>query len=66
MQTWSQIVDATLSRTDLPGLGERLKLPAGWSYRPRMLSEALRIDTTVSAAYVLQDDLTNSYSLVTA
>lgn len=66
MQTWSQIVDATLSRTDLPGLGERLKLPAGWSYQPRSLSDALRIDTTVTAAHVLQDDLTNSYSLVTA
>ena len=65
MQTWSQVVDATLSRADLPGLGDRLKLPDGWSYRPRVLTEELRIDTTSRAAQVTQDDLTNSYSLVT-
>jgi hypothetical protein len=28
-----------------------------------VLNEALRIDTTTQAAHVLQDDLTNSYSL---
>ncbi|MBS2075191.1 hypothetical protein KCQ61_26335 [Klebsiella pneumoniae] len=31
MQTWSQVVDPNLSRADLPKLGERLNLPAGWS-----------------------------------
>jgi hypothetical protein len=65
MQTWSQVADPTLSRADLPKLGERLKLPDGWSYRPRVLTEDLRIDTTSRAAQVTQDDLTNSYSLVT-
>jgi hypothetical protein len=63
MQTWSQIVDPELSRADLPGLGERLNLPAGWSYRPRTLTSELRVDTTAGPAHVLQDDLTNSYSL---
>ncbi|OBH07904.1 MULTISPECIES: hypothetical protein [unclassified Mycobacterium] len=66
MQTWSQVVDPTLSRADLPKLGDRLKLPNGWSYQPRVLTEELRIDTTSRAAQVTQDDLTNSYSLVTA
>jgi hypothetical protein len=65
MQTWSQIVDPTLSRSDLPGLGDRLNLPLGWSYQPRRLTDPLRVDTTVGAAHVLQDDLTNSYSLET-
>jgi hypothetical protein len=65
MQTWSQVVDPALSRADLPKLGDRLKLPDGWSYRPRVLTEELRIDTTSRAAQVTQDDLTNSYSLVT-
>ncbi len=65
MQTWSQVVDPNLSRADLPKLGDRLKLPDGWSYRPRVLTEELRIDTTSRAAQVTQDDLTNSYSLVT-
>ncbi|QLL10275.1 hypothetical protein H0P51_16540 [Mycobacterium vicinigordonae] len=64
MQTWSQVVDPNLSRADLPTLGDRLKLPTGWSYRSRVLTEELRIDTTTQAANVLQDDLSNSYSLV--
>jgi hypothetical protein len=65
MQTWSQVVDPNLSRADLPKLADRLKLPDGWSYQPRVLTEELRVDTTSRAAQVTQDDLTNSYSLVT-
>ncbi|GAA1433164.1 hypothetical protein GCM10009641_23010 [Mycobacterium cookii] len=65
MQTWSQIVDPNLSRVDLPGLGERLDLPTGWTYQARKLTSPLRIDTTTHAAQVLQDDLRNSYSLFT-
>jgi hypothetical protein len=64
MQTWSQMVDPNLSRSDLPGLGERLDLPNGWTYQSRTLTSPLRIDTTTHAAQVLQDDLTNSYSLL--
>jgi hypothetical protein len=65
MQTWSQIVDPNLSREDLPKLGERLNLPDGWTYRARVLDSPLRIDSTARAAQVLQDDLANSYSMVT-
>jgi hypothetical protein len=65
MQTWSQVVDPELTRKDLPGLAGRLKLPDGWSYRTQVLTEDLRVDTTSRAAQVTQDDLTNSYSLVT-
>jgi hypothetical protein len=64
MQTWSQIVDPNLSRADLARLGERLDLPDGWTYQTRTLTSPLRIDTTTHAAQVLQDDLTNSYSLL--
>ena len=64
MQTWSGIVDPDLSRADLPGLGERLSLPEGWTYQTRTLTSPLRIDTTTHAAQVLQDDLANSYSLL--
>jgi hypothetical protein len=63
MQTWSQVADPNLSRADLPKLADRLKLPDGWSYQTRVLKDELRIDTTSRAAQVLQDDLTNSYSL---
>lgn len=66
MQAWSQVVDPSLSRADLPRLGERLDLPAGWAYQPRVLDSDLRVDTRSRAAQVLQDNLTNSYSLVTA
>lgn len=65
MQTWSQVVDPDLTRADLPKLADRLKLPDAWSYRPHVLTEELRVDTTSRAAQVTQDDLTNSYSLVT-
>lgn len=63
MQTWSQVSDPNLARRDLPGLAARLELPTGWTYQPRWLSNELRIDTTSRAAEVLQDNLTNSYSL---
>lgn len=65
MQTWSQVSDPNLSRADLPGLATRLDLPAGWTYQPRRLTSELRVDTRSRAAQVLQDNLTNSYSLVT-
>ncbi|UXA16163.1 hypothetical protein [Mycobacterium sp. SMC-4] len=65
MQTWSQLVDSALGYADLAGLGARLALPEGWTYRSRVLDEVLRIDTTDQPAQVLQDNLTNSYSLLT-
>ena len=64
MQTYSQIVDKNLTLSDLAGLGSRLTLPAGWRYETRTLTEPLTVDTTGRPAHVLQDDLTNSYSLV--
>lgn len=65
MQSWSQTVDPTLDEADLPELGTRLALPAGWTYSSRTLTSPLRVDTTITAARVLQDDLQNSYSLET-
>ncbi|WP_055399384.1 MULTISPECIES: hypothetical protein [unclassified Mycobacterium] len=65
MQTFSQVADPNLSQADLPRLADRLDLPAGWTYQPRVLTEELRVDTRTRAAQVLQDNLTNSYSLVT-
>jgi hypothetical protein len=65
MQTWSQVADPNLKREDLPGLAGRLDLPEGWSYHPRVLTSELRVDTRTEAAQVLQDSLTNSYSLET-
>jgi len=62
MQTWSQQVDPTLDEAALAGLGARLQVPSGWTYRTRVLTEPLRVVTTDTDAIVLQDELKNSYS----
>ena len=63
MQAYCIGVDPTLSEERLPGLGERLALPPGWSYRTRILEEELVVDTTASVATVIQDELENTYTL---
>lgn len=63
MQTYSQVVDKHLGMDDLAGLGSRLSPPPGWRYETRTLTEPLVVDTTESVAHVMQDELTNTYSL---
>ncbi len=65
MQSYSRIVDPRLSMSDLPSLGKRLKLPKGWTYRERIPAEDLVLEA-FGTATVLQDELENSYQLVTA
>lgn len=61
MQSYAQIVDPSLSESDLPGLGARLTLPAGWQYRARTLTSPLVVNTPGEAT-VVQDELQNTYS----
>jgi len=63
MQALCMGVDPTMSEATLPSLGERLKMPSGWSYRVRKLDAELVVDTTQSLATVLQDEFENSYTL---
>jgi hypothetical protein len=63
MQAYCIGVDPTLTEEELVGLGARLALPEGWSYRQRVLDEELVIDTTTDLATVLQDELENTYTL---
>ncbi len=63
MQAYCIGVDPTLTQESLEALGERLALPAGWSYRRRILDEELVVDTTATIATVLQDELENTYTL---
>ena len=63
MQALCVGVDPTMSQESLPTLGERLAVPAGWSYRMRVLTEELVVDTTSTIATVLQDEFENSYTL---
>lgn len=60
MQSYSQIVNPALNIKDLPVLSEQLKLPAGWTYRSRVLDQDLSLVAN-GIAYVLQDNLSNSY-----
>ena len=63
MQAYCTGVDATLDENSLAGLGDRLALPTGWSFRTRVLQEELIVDTSHSVATVLQDELENTYTL---
>lgn len=60
MQSYAQIIDKTLSMADLARLGERLKLPKGWKYQTRVLAADYAL-TANGLAYVINDDLYNSY-----
>ena len=64
MQAYCVGVDPSLTEQRLTGLGDRLRLPDGWTYRSRVLDEELRVDTTDHVATVLQDEFENSYTLV--
>lgn len=64
MQSYSQIVDPTLTIADLETLGERLDLPEGWRYEARILAENSDLKAD-GLAYVINDDLLNSYQKVT-
>ena len=60
MQSYSQIENPTLTMNDLPDLNKQLKLPKGWSYRTRVLDQNLSLLAN-GIAYVIQDNLSNSY-----
>jgi len=63
MQALCVGVDPSMDEAGLPGLGDRLSMPEGWSYRTRVLDEELVVDTTGKVATVLQDEFENSYTL---
>lgn len=65
MQSYAQIVDPALTYAQLPGLGARLKLPAGWSYSVRTPDKDLLLAANGTAT-VIQDDLKNTYQKVAA
>jgi len=60
MQSYSQIVNPALSIKDLPSLERQLKMPVGWTYKSRVLDKDLSLVAN-GVAYVLQDNLANSY-----
>jgi hypothetical protein len=64
MQSWSQQRDPALTEKDLAGLGSRLDLPDGWTFSVETLDSDLVVDSTGAPAQVFQDELMNTYSLV--
>ena len=64
MQSYSLQVDDTLTEADLPDLGSRLQLPAGWGFRARVVSADYVVEDVAGVATVVQDELSNSYQFV--
>ena len=56
-------IDPNMTEESLANLGERLALPAGWSYRTRVLDAELVVDTSATLATVVQDEFENTYTL---
>jgi haloalkane dehalogenase len=64
MQSFARIRDPRLELSDLRTLGSRLQLPAGWRFRERRLKHDLTL-TVTRRAIVVQDELMDTYQLVT-
>lgn len=60
MQSYST-QKAPQTEADLSSLGGKLTLPAGWSFAPRTLTDALHVTAVGGLATVVQDDLENTY-----
>jgi len=63
MQSYGNEVDKSLSIAQLPKLGGRLQLPAGWKFEARTLTKDLTV-APVNAngmAHIIRDDLQNVY-----
>ena len=64
MQSYALLADPTLTIADLETLGARLELPQGWAYQARVLTEDSELKAD-GLAYVINDNLYNSYQKVT-
>src|SRR4051794_18908722 len=65
MQSYSLQIDPTLTEADLRTLADRLELPEGWRYYSRRLDQEWVLGVE-GEARVVQDELENSYQLVTS
>jgi hypothetical protein len=65
MQSYSVQIDPTLTADSLGHLGRRLQLPPGWSFGSRVLDEPLLVEDVDGVATVVQDELQNTYQLLT-
>lgn len=63
MQSYSTEVK-NLTLENLKDLKSQIKLPKGWTYRARLLTEELNVPIPEGLATVIQDDFYNSYTLI--
>jgi len=65
MQSYSLIVNKTLNEKALEILETKLNLPRGWQYQVETLTQDLVLKTVEDGeAYVIQDDLQNTYQRI--
>lgn len=62
MQAYSLIVDPNLTYDDLKTLDKKLKLPASWKYRFKVLDQDLTVGAINGTARIVQDDLEGTYN----
>ena len=66
MQSYCTIVDKNLTASGLLGLGNKLQgLPEGWEYKISILPENLSLPAVDGNVHVTQDELQNTYQLLT-
>ncbi|MEM7373800.1 MAG: haloalkane dehalogenase [Bacteroidota bacterium] len=63
MQSYSRKINPDLTIDDLATLGASLNLPAGWTFQAEMLTTDLEL-VADGLAFVIQDDLENSYQKI--
>lgn len=61
MQAYSMFVDTSVNYDTLKDLGSKLKLPADWKYRVKVLDKDLTISTPQGYNWITQDNLQNTY-----
>ena len=61
MKSWSEMVDPTLSYDNLADLGDKLKLPEGWTFHVYIPTEEFTITAISGNAHIIQDEFVNTY-----
>jgi len=65
MQSYSQMIDTTMTDSLLSHLQEKLKLPEGWQFKTLKLEDDMILTTSETAeAYVTQDEFQNTYQRI--
>ena len=63
MKSYSLVLDPSMTREKVPATLAKLKLPAGWKYRVKVLDKDLKLVPESGVATIVADDLDNVYDL---